>query len=30
MGFGKIGTKPVGNYPPSGFGLYDMCGNVSE
>jgi formylglycine-generating enzyme required for sulfatase activity len=24
------GTKPVGSYPPSGYGLYDMAGNVRE
>ena len=24
------GTKPVGSYPPTGAGLYDMAGNVSE
>ena len=24
------GTVPVGSYPPSGYGLYDMAGNVWE
>lgn len=30
LGFRKMNTKPVGNYEANGFGLYDMCGNVSE
>jgi len=25
-----INTMPVGSFEPNGFGLYDMCGNVSE
>jgi formylglycine-generating enzyme required for sulfatase activity/serine/threonine protein kinase len=27
---GYAATAPGGNFPPSGFGLYDMAGNVSE
>ncbi len=30
LGLRKMGTKPVGTYPPNGFGLYDMAGNAAE
>jgi formylglycine-generating enzyme required for sulfatase activity len=30
LGFRKINTTPVMSYPPNGYGIYDVCGNVSE
>lgn len=27
---GQPATKPAGSYPPNGYGLYDMCGNIWE
>jgi formylglycine-generating enzyme required for sulfatase activity len=27
---GFEGTSPVGSFPPNGYGLYDLCGNVWE
>lgn len=28
--YGRIGTAPVGSFPPNGFGLFDMTGNTWE
>ncbi len=27
---GQVGTVPVGSFPPNGYGLYDIAGNVWE
>ena len=27
---GYLGTAPIGSFPPNGYGLYDMAGNVWE
>ena len=27
---GYEGTSPVGSFPPNGYGLYDMTGNIWE
>ncbi len=30
LGLREINTSPVMSFPPNGYGIYDVCGNVSE